>query len=101
MSQSPASAATAAAPRLHERWLAIARGVWLLLALLLLANFSASIPVYYQALRTLCTAGSDCFAEWLPTQDNAAALQQLGLSLENYAAYFISVDVAVSLVFWV
>ncbi|HEY7358177.1 MAG TPA: hypothetical protein VH590_16970 [Ktedonobacterales bacterium] len=95
------SQATSVEPRLSGRWLRLARGAWLLLALLLLANFIASIPVYYQALRTLCTAGSDCNAEWLPTQDNAAALQRLGLSLENYAAYFISVDVAVSLVFWI
>jgi hypothetical protein len=78
----------------------LARGVWLLLALLLLANFIASIPVYYQALRTICTQGTGCYDEWLPTPESAAALQRLGFSVDGYALYFISVDVAVSLVFW-
>src|SRR6185312_10274427 len=100
MSQSTASPATAE-PRLRGGWLTLARGFWLLLALALLANFIASIPGYYQGLRTLCIGDvGECSAEWLPTPDSATALHQLGFTLDNYAAYFISVDVAVSLVFW-
>ena len=33
--------------------------------------------------------------------ENAVALHRLGLSVEAYAAYFISVDVSVSLAFWI
>ncbi len=88
--------------RLRGRWLAFARAVWLLLAAGFLANFIASIPAYYGILRTICTAPDPAICQyWQPTPGNVAALHRLGLSVDAYAAYFITVDVAVSLVFWI
>ena len=50
----PASSRTPSG-RVPGRWLPFARGVWVVCALLLLANFVASIPAYYQLLNTICT----------------------------------------------
>ena len=94
------------APR---RWLALARGAWSVCALLLLANFVASIPAYYQLMRTVCT-----FPNQMPctlpgqvyntsgqlTPDTVQALAQLHLSVTTYAAYFVTLDVVVSLLYW-
>jgi hypothetical protein len=88
------------ATRLQGHWLAIARAVWIVLALLLLANFIASIPASYDQLRTMCT--NPTFAHcniWQPTPGNMQALQQLGLSLDTYAVYTLTIDVIASLVF--
>ncbi len=41
--------------RVPGRWLALARAVWMVLALLLPANFSARVPATYGQLRTICT----------------------------------------------
>ena len=41
--------------RISQPWLTLARSVWVVCALLLLANFVASIPAYYQLLQTICT----------------------------------------------
>ncbi len=80
----------------------LARSLWLLLALAFLANFIFSIPAYYQTLRTICTASNQETCQfWQPTPANVTALHRLGVSVDAYAAYFITVDVAVSLVFWI
>jgi hypothetical protein len=85
-----------------RRWLALARGAWIVLALLLVANFVASIPAYYLILRTVCTFPDPAHcAFWQPTPGNVEALHRLHLSVETYAAYFVSLDAAVSLLFWV
>ena len=81
-------------------WLALARWAWLVVALLLAGNFAASIPAYYTTLRTVCTfAAPQC--GWQPTPANMAALARLHIPVEAYAAYFISLDVAASLLFWI
>ncbi len=88
------------AARVPRRWLALARAVWMVLALLLLANFSASIPATYGQLRTICTSSAFGHCNiWQPTPANMQALQHLGLSLETYAAYTLTMDVLASLVF--
>ncbi len=81
--------------------LSLARGVWMVLAVLLLANFVASIPPYYQILRTVCTLPdpSNCPTGQL-TPDTAAALAHLHLSLSGYAASFVTLDVVLSLLPW-
>src|ERR1051326_1466438 len=95
-----AHASTAGEPRLHGRWLRVARSVWLLLAVGLLANFVFGIQAYYGQLRTVCPRTSaDCGGFWLPTPANVQALRHLGLSIEVYAAFFISFVVAVSLIY--
>ncbi len=89
-------------PRLQGRWLAIARAVWIVLALLLLANFLASIPASYIQLRTICT--NSTFGRcniWQLTPANTQALHRLGLSLDTYAVYTLTLDVIASLVFLV
>jgi hypothetical protein len=87
-------------PRLQGRWLVIARAVWIVLALLLLANFIASILASYNQLRTVCTNSSFGHCNiWQPTPGNMQALQRLGLSLDTYAVYTLTIDVIASLVF--
>ncbi len=84
-----------------RRWLALARGGWIVLALLLLANFVASIPAYYRILQTVCTLYTAQCTFWQPTPGNIIALQRLHLPIAAYAAYFVSLDVAASLLFWI
>jgi hypothetical protein len=86
----------------HRRRLLLARAGWIVLALLLLANFVASVPAYYKILRTVCISSVQVqCAFWQPTPGNLEALHRLHLSVETYAAYFVTLDVAVSLLFWV
>ncbi len=86
----------------HRRGLLLARAGWIVLALLLLANFVASIPAYYKILRTVCISSVQVqCAFWQPTPGNVEALQRLHLSVGSYAAYFVTLDAAVSLLFWV
>jgi hypothetical protein len=91
-----------------RRWLALARGAWIVCALLLLANFVASIPAYYQIMRTVCTLPNQVPCT-LPgrsttsgqlTPDNVQALTQLHLSVATYAAYYVTVTAVLSLLFW-
>jgi len=91
-----------ASDRLVPRWLAMARRGWILVALVLAGNFVASIPAYYRNLRTVCTVPvSQCSSMWQPTPGNMLALQRLHLPVAAYAAYFVSLDVAASLLFWI
>ena len=96
----PARTSTARPP---QRWLGLARGTWVVCALLLLANFVASIPAYYAALRTACpvspAVGDQC-AAWQLAPDQLPGLAGLHLSLDAYAAYTVSINVGVSLLFW-
>ena len=84
-----------------RRWLSLARGGWIVLALLLVANFVASIPAYYTILQTACAPSTAQCASWQPTPGNMIALQGLHLPVAAYAAYFISLVVAVSLLYWI
>jgi hypothetical protein len=97
---------TARPPR---RWLALARGAWMVCALLLLANFVASIPAYYQIMRTVCTLPNQvpCTMPGQPGNasvqlmpDNLHALALLHLSLATYAASVVTLDVVLSLLYW-
>ncbi len=95
--------------RVSTRWLALARGTWVVCALLLLANFVASIPAYYRIMLTVCTLPNHvpCTMPGNPgqssgqlTPDNVAALAHLHLSLATYAAFVVTVTVVVSLLYW-
>jgi hypothetical protein len=103
----------ATSPRPPERgrwsWQRLAQGVWIALALVLLANFVASIPAYYQIMRTACTLPSQvpCTMPGPPgntseqlTPANVQVLAHLHLSLTVYAAYIVTLDVVVSLLAW-
>src|SRR5258708_26747916 len=86
----------------HRRGLLLARAGWIVLALLLLANFVASLPAYYKILRTVCISSVQVQCTfWQLTPGNVEALHRLHLSVETYAAYFVTLDAAVSLLFWV
>ncbi len=84
-----------------RRWLVLARGAWVMCALLLLANFVASIPAYYQIMWPVCTLPdpSNCPTGQL-TPDTVQALAHLHLSLSSYAASFVALDVVLSLLPW-
>ncbi len=85
--------------RLQGRWLLLARGVWLVLVILTLGIFFASLPVYVALLQTPC-AGAAC--EWQQlTPGQVETLTGIGLSLSDYAAYTVAltlVSVVVCLV---
>src|SRR5450755_4692115 len=89
-----------AGERPDRRALTFARWAWLGVALLLVGNFVASIPVYYRTLRTVCTISVNPCQFWQPTPDNMLALSRLHIPVDIYAAYFLSLDVAASLLFW-
>jgi signal transduction histidine kinase len=89
-----------AGERTGRRALTFARWAWMGVALLLVGNFVASIPVYYRTLRTVCTLSVNPCHSWQPTPDNMLALSRLHIPVDVYAAYFISLDVAASLLYW-
>ena len=87
--------------RISQPWLTVARGIWIVCALLLLANFVASIPAYYQLLLTVCTQQnpSNCPTGQL-NPETVQILANLHLSLSSYAASFVILDVVLSLLPW-
>jgi hypothetical protein len=90
-----------ASERLSQPWLTLARSVWVVCALLLLANFVASIPAYYQLLQTICTLPdpSKCATGQL-TPNTVQAFANLPLSLSIYVASFVILEVVLSLLPW-
>src|SRR5262249_40882742 len=77
--------------RLRGRPLALARGAWLILALLTLATVVATIPIEYTRLQQICLS-PDCEHPHL-TPDSLRELQALGLSSSFFTAYFIIAEV--------
>ncbi len=71
--------------RVPGRWIMLARGIWIALAVLTLAIFFASLPVYVVLLQTPC-AGMACQWQQL-THSQAEMLQGMGLSLADYALF--------------
>ena len=90
---------SAAATRLHGRWLRLARAAWLAVAALSLGLFAAAIPVQFSQLQLVCPT-APCpvgdFAQQLPPA-GVQALAELGLSLRLYAAYAVALDAVVGL----
>ena len=89
--------------RIPRRWLPVLRGAWVACALLLLANFVASIPGYYHLMSTVCPLADQ--AECTSTTGQLAAttvasLTSRHLSLNGYAVYFVLLNVVVSLLPW-
>ncbi len=78
-------------PRLHERWLLIARAGWIALALLVLVLNIVMIPRFDALLQAPCQPGQTCFAIRLTAYDRQL-LHQLGLSLGFLAAYRVMLD---------
>jgi hypothetical protein len=85
--------------RLHGRWLVFVRGVWLALVILTLAIFFASLPVYLAQLQTICTGTGGTVCTYLQlSPEQAAVLKGFGLSPGDYAAYTITLVLAITVV---
>lgn len=109
MSPTPASTPSGATPipvkPLRGRTLVLARGMWLVVAVLALGFFAAGIPSEFVMFHTVCR--DTCLGGQV-TQAGSRALLDLGLSLDFYAAYavvhdivFAAVYVAVAfIIFW-
>ncbi len=70
----------------------LARGGWLVLVLLTLATFFASLPTYVALLQTPC-AGSACEWQQLPPAQ-VETLTGMGLSPGDYAALIVALTLA-------
>ncbi|HEY6287630.1 MAG TPA: hypothetical protein VIX20_18315 [Ktedonobacteraceae bacterium] len=84
-------------------WKRFAQGVWIVVALLLLAYFVASIPVAYQSLQIVCILPNpmQCSNNGQLTAGNVQALAHLHLSIGSYVGFLVALNVTVSLLFWV
>jgi len=82
----------------QSRWLLLARVVWVTMALLTVGVFVLSIPSEFARLRSPCTDTVSC--SWLIrlTAENARELRNLGLSVDFFASYFISLEAAFTMV---
>ena len=82
-------------------WQRVARWAWSALALLLLVNFVANLPAYYQSSLTFCTLPNptEC-ATGLLTLGNVQALDHMHLSVTAVAIFLATLTVAVSVVYW-
>jgi hypothetical protein len=98
-----------AVARVPRRWLTLARGVWIACALLLLANFVASIPAYYRILLTICTLpiqtscnmpGQSANPSGQLTAHKLLALASLHVSVAAFAATVVTLYAIVSLFYW-
>jgi hypothetical protein len=82
---------------LRYRWLLFARVVWAAVALLTVGVFVLSIPSEFARLQSPCTDTVSC--NWLIrlTPQHVRELGDLGLSVDFFAAYFITLEAAFTL----
>src|SRR5215218_1934309 len=73
------------------------RIVWVGVAVLTAGVFFSGLPSEFARLRTPCEDATSC--TWLPrlTTDTARQLGELGLSTDFFAAYFLAIEVAFTL----
>jgi hypothetical protein len=91
--QDPRQHSSTVDTRLQGRWLLLARVVWLVVVLLTLTIFFASLPEYVAQLQTPC-AGSVCAYLQL-SAEQVKVLQGVGFSPGDYAAYTIALTLAI------
>ena len=72
--------------RLRGRGLVLARALWVTVALIYIALFIASVPGYFEYLRTICPADPVCTLGPNP-YPSAQAIQAAGLTPTVVAAY--------------
>jgi hypothetical protein len=82
---------------LRGRWLLVARTVWLALTAVSLGLFVLSLAPGYRLLRTVCEQ-RPCGPEQL-SPEGARMVEELGLSLDLYAAYNVALVLVFALVF--
>jgi hypothetical protein len=77
---------------LSGRWLLVARVTWMAVALLTVGLLVFIIPGEFARLQSPCSSAVSC--NWLIrlTAENARALGKLGLSVNFFAAYFVSLE---------
>jgi len=85
---------------LHGHWLLLARAGWIVLVVLTLAIFFASLPVYVVLLQTPC-AGMACALSQQLSPGQVGALKGMGLSPGDYAAYTVALTLASVVVYLV
>src|SRR5215208_3282365 len=81
---------------LRGRTLVLARGAWLVVAVLALGFFAAGIPSEFVMFHTVCR--DTCLGGQV-TQAGSRALRDLGLSLDFYAAYVVVHDIVFAAVY--
>jgi hypothetical protein len=84
---------------LRGAWHFAARTAWTFVVLLTAALFIASIPAHFEALHSACSV-DPCAGGQLSPGD-MRALDDLGLSIDLYAAYVLALDLVVALGFCV
>src|SRR3989442_5694069 len=84
---------------LHGPWLVVARAGWGAVVLIDLLIFMLSIPAYATQLHVICTTAtiSTCHPGEI-TPGNAVALTHLGIALDGYIAYILTITLFASLV---
>ena len=82
--------------RVPGRWLVLARCVWLALVILTLAIFFASLPVYLAQLQTPCAPTACQYQQLTPSQ--VQTLTRMGLSLGDYAALTVGLQLVTTVV---
>jgi hypothetical protein len=83
--------------RLRGRWLLAARAVWLAVTAVSVGLFVLSLAPGYRLLRTVCEQ-RPCGPEQL-SPEGARTIEQLGLSLDVYAAYNVALVLVFALAF--
>ncbi|MDP9351949.1 MAG: GAF domain-containing protein, partial [Chloroflexota bacterium] len=82
---------------LRGRWLPVARYASLVVAAVILLLFAASIPVYFERLRTECVEVACDSAPTPPPGEQA--LREVGITASFYAAYYTALGVVIALVY--
>lgn len=90
MASTPSTLSTRSVSEIPVRWRNLLRGMGGGFLLLLLGLFVISLPTRYTELTHICIE-ERCPVLWL-TPDTAAALQNVGLSIEFYAAYHTLIE---------
>src|SRR2546421_1048148 len=80
---------------LHGRWLILARTAWIILAVLTVVYYFATLPLEFARLQAVCTHAGCAL-----TPTNALELGEVGLSVSFFAAYFIAVDIVFTVVWF-
>src|SRR5215212_11586387 len=94
---STAPGSSADASRLSGRLLVVARVVWIIIALAAVSLFFAAVPAEFAQLRVPCSTAA-CPTGQLPPA-GLQALEDLGLSLDSFAAYSVAMDVVFAAVY--
>src|SRR5215212_3344693 len=94
---STAPGSSADASRLSGRLLVVARVVWIIIALAAVSLFVAAVPAEFAQLRVPCQTAA-CPTGQLPPA-GLRALEDLGLSLDSFAAYSVAMDAVFAAVY--